>query len=98
MMGGAQEFVNRLVPGAVGQAILVLSAIVALGVGLGCLRFRKLGLGSAGVLFAGLGVRQFTQRIRGAAGGLRGGVPVDDGAARFLRPGARTAHVRLTPS
>jgi putative transport protein len=54
MIGGVQEFVNRLVPGSVGQAILVLSAVTALGVGLGSLRFRKLGLGSAGVLFTGI--------------------------------------------
>jgi len=62
-MGNAQEFVNRFVPGSVGQAILVLSAVVALGVGLGSLRYRKLGLGSAGVLFAGIFFGQLGFRI-----------------------------------
>src|SRR5437764_7908713 len=65
-MGGVQEFVNRFVPGSVGQAILILSAVIALGVALGSLRFRKLGLGSAGVLFVGIFFGQLGSRIEPA--------------------------------
>src|SRR6516164_8966353 len=35
-------------------AIPVLSAVIAFGVALGSLRYRKIGLGSAGVLFIGI--------------------------------------------
>ncbi len=37
-----------------GSAIFTISAVIALGVALGSLRFKKIGLGSAGVLFVGI--------------------------------------------
>lgn len=39
---------------SIAQATLILSVVVGLGLALGSLKFRKLGLGIAGVLFAGL--------------------------------------------
>jgi putative transport protein len=44
-------------------AILILSAIIAFGVALGSLRYRKIGLGSAGVLFVGILFGQFGVQI-----------------------------------
>jgi putative transport protein len=44
-------------------AILILSAVIAFGVALGSLRYRKIGLGSAGVLFVGILFGQFGVQI-----------------------------------
>ena len=57
---------------AVAYAILVLALVIAGGLVLGGLRVRGMGLGSAGVLFAGLCAGQFGQ-------------PLDAGVLGFLK-------------
>jgi putative transport protein len=49
-----RDFLNQFLQGSLSSAILTLSAVIALGVALGSLRFKNLGLGSAGVLFVGI--------------------------------------------